>query len=190
MNIIGLDLSIAGTGICVQDDGATCGAAPAACGFRAWTIRLPPALGDRRLGILRRAVAMNLTGVDFAVLEDLPRNAMNAAPTAMVQGVIRDELITHGIPYVLVVPSTLKLYATGHGRAEKRDMVTAMREATEVTPDSHNAADAFWLWHAGMDRTGAPVCRLPAARRRGLDVVNWVPVQDVIDSAIMREAGI
>lgn len=178
MRILGLDLSIAGTGICLPDETR---------GFRAWTLKLDPNLGDHRLGIIRRAVRAQLPGIDFAVLEDLPRNVMNAAPTAMVHGVIRDELLDHGIPYVKVVPSTLKLYATGHGRSDKKAMVKAMVDSTGIKPDTHNAADAFWLWHAGMDRTGSPVCVLPAARRYHLEVVEWVPVQDVIDDAIMRE---
>lgn len=178
MRILGLDLSIAGTGICLPDEDR---------GFRAWTLKLDPNLGDHRLGIIRRAIRAQLPGIDFAVIEDLPRNAMNAAPSAMVQGIARDELNEHGIPYVKVVPATLKLYATGHGRAAKKAMVAAMREATGIKPDTHNAADAFWLWQAGMDRTGSPVCVLPAERRYRLEVVDWSPAQDVIDDAIMRE---
>jgi len=181
VRILGLDLSIAGTGICLPDEDQ---------GFRAWTLKLDPNIGDFRLGIIRRAIRAQLPGIDFAVIEDLPRNAMNAAPTAMVQGIARDEMNEAGVPYVKVVPSTLKLYATGHGKSDKRKMVASMREATGIKPDTHNAADAFWLWQLGMDRVGTPVCVIPAARRHRLDVVDWTPVQDVIDAAIMRETGV
>lgn len=181
MKVIGLDLSIAGTGICVPH---------ADLGWRAWTIRLDPNIGDHRLGIIRRSVRTHLPGIDFAVIEDLPRNAMNAAPSAMVQGVIRDELIDHGIPYVLVVPATLKAFATGNGKADKKLMVAEMKEATGRRPDTHNAADAFWLYAAGMDYVGEAVCPRPAEWRRRLRVVDWTPVQGVIDAAIMREAGV
>lgn len=178
LRIMGLDLSIAGTGICVPDPDR---------GFRAWTIRLDANLGDHRLGIIRRTIRAHAPGIDFAVIEDLPRNAMNALPSAMAQGVARDELIECGVPFVKVVPSTLKLYATGHGKADKRAMVAAMRKLTSIKPDTHNAADAFWLWHAGMDRVGRPYGPHPGALRMRLDVVDWTPVQDVIDAAIMAQ---
>lgn len=180
MRIIGLDLSIAGTGICVPHGDL---------GWRAWTVHLDANIGDHRLGIIRRSVRAHLPGIGFAVIEDLPRNAMNAAPSAMVQGVIRDELNDHGIPYVKIVPATLKCFATGKGTADKKAMVAAMKEATGRKPDTHNAADAFWLWAAGMDYCGQPVCPRPAAWRRRLDVADWTPVQDVIDAEITAQAG-
>lgn len=181
MKILGLDLSIAGTGICRHDDQYE---------FLAYTLPLAASLGDLRLNIIRDHVAAVAPGHDFAVIEDLPRNAMAAGITGMVQGAVRPVLNDLGIPYVRVVPSTLKLYATGHGQADKKTMVKAMAEQAKRRPDTHNAADAFWLWHLGMDHTGNPYCAIPGARRYHVNVVDWTPVQSVIDDAIKRQAGV
>lgn len=181
MKILGLDLSIAGTGICRHDG---------AYGFLAYTLPLAAKYGDLRLNILRDHVAAIAPGHDFAVIEDLPRNAMGAGVTGMVQGAVRPVLLDLGIPYVKVVPSTLKLYATGHGRADKKDMVKAMVSEAKRRPDTHNAADAFWLWQLGMDHVGSPYCAIPGTRRYHLEVVDWTPVQDVIDTAIKAQTGV
>jgi hypothetical protein len=178
VKVIGLDLSIAGTGICIPDERKI---------FRAWTVQLDPYIGDFRLGIIRRSVRAHLPGIDFAVLEDLPHNAMAAGISGMVHGVVRDELNDHGVPYVLIVPATLKCFATGGGKADKKAMVAGMKETMSRQPDTHNAADAFWLWAAGMDYVGQPVCPRPAAWRRRLHVADWTPVQGVIDAAIMAQ---
>lgn len=180
MRVLGLDLSIAGTGVCRHDD---------VHGWLAYTLTLPPKYGDHRLNMIRDHVAAVAPGHDFAVIEDLPRNAMAAGVTGMVQGPVRAVLNDLEIPYVLIVPSTLKLYATGNGgRATgKPEMKRAMIDSTGRKPDTHNAADAFWLWHLGMDHVGEPLCTIPGARRARLEVVNWTPAQDVIDAAIMRQ---
>ena len=177
MRIIGLDLSIAGTGICLPDG-------------RAYTLPLPAKYGDLRINMIRDHVSAHLDGVDFAVIEDLPRNAMAAGVTGMVQGPVRAALNDREIPYVLVVPSTLKRFATGDGKADKKAMTAAMVTATGIKPDTHNAADAFWLWAAARDFTGQPVCTIPGERRDRLRVVDWTPVQDVIDAAIMAQVGV
>jgi Holliday junction resolvasome RuvABC endonuclease subunit len=180
MRILGLDLSIAGTGVCRHDDNHR---------FLAYTLPLASKYGDDRLNMIRDHVAAIAPGHDFAVIEDLPKNAMAAGVTGMVQGCVRPVLNDLGIPYVKVVPATLKLYATGHGRADKKDMTKSMIELAKRKPDTHNAADAFWLWHLGMDHVGQPYCTIPGERRYRLEVVDWTPAQDVIDDAIKRQAS-
>jgi Holliday junction resolvasome RuvABC endonuclease subunit len=180
MRILGLDLSIAGTGVCRHNDDHR---------FLAYTLPLASKYGDLRLNMIRDHVAAVAPGHDFAVIEDLPRNAMAAGVTGMVQGAVRPVLLDLGIPYVLVVPSTLKLYATGHGRADKKMMKQTMIEQAKRRPDTHNAADAFWLWHLGMDHVGQPYCTIPGERRARLEVVDWTPAQDVIDDAIKRQVA-
>lgn len=53
----------------------------------------------------------------------------------------------HRIPVYPVHTGTLKLHATGDGKAKKPDMVSAAIDAfssVEVVDDNH--ADALWLW--------------------------------------------
>jgi len=178
MKILGLDLSIAGTGVCVHND---------LYGYSAYTLALPAKYGDDRLNMIRDHIYAVAAGHDFAVIEDLPKNAMAAGITGMVQGCVRPVLRDLKIPYVKVVPSTLKKYATGNGRADKKMMTASMIEHVGRKPDTHNAADAFWLWHLGMDHVGEPLCTIPGERRARLEVIDWTPAQDVTDAAIMRQ---
>lgn len=92
--------------------------------------------------------------VDLAVMEDLPRNAMHAGITGMVQGVIRLALQGGCIPYALVVPSTLKKAATGDGRAKKPDMLAAYTAATGLVNKDDNQIDAYYLRQIGLALTG------------------------------------
>lgn len=91
---------------------------------------------------------------DLVLMEDLPRNAMHAGITGMVQGVIREVLQHHIVPYALVVPSTLKKAATGDGRADKKKMLEFYTKATGLVNKDDNQVDAYWLRQVGLALTG------------------------------------
>lgn len=93
---------------------------------------------------------------DLVVMEDLPRNAMAAGVTGMVQGVIRERLQRRDIPYILVTPATLKAFATGKGNAKKPDMRAAWHDYAGVDNKDDNQVDAAWLREAGLYLTGRP----------------------------------
>lgn len=159
--VIGLDLSLTATGLCMPD-GTTI------------TIKTQPKDGDRRLvaiaETIRRAAA---EGADLAVIEDLPTHAMSAGITGMVHGVARAELIEAGIPYALVVPSTLKKYATGVGSGDKVPMaIAALKRAGREFADD-NQCDAWWLRVAGLDYLGQPEFQLPTVQRDSLGRMKW-----------------
>lgn len=156
MNVLGLDLSLTGTGICYPD-GSTL------------TVKTRQDDGDARLLQIAEAVCFAIgSGVDLAVIEDLPTHAHSAGITGMVHGVVRSELIQAGVPYALVVPSTLKAYATGKGSGDKTPMaIAALKRAGREFADD-NQCDAFWLHVAGLDWLGEPLFELPAAQREFL----------------------
>ena len=81
------------------------------------------------------------------------------------------------VPYTLVSNSTLKVYATGSGRASKLDVVRAWdrRRDADTLPeaDDDNQADALWLACMAADAYGRPVLALPKTHRRALDSVRW-----------------
>lgn len=87
---------------------------------------------------------------DLVVMEDLPRNAMAAGVTGMVQGVIRERLQRREIPYILVTPATLKAFATGKGNAKKPDMRAAWLSYAGADVKDDNMVDAAWLREAGL----------------------------------------
>jgi Holliday junction resolvasome RuvABC endonuclease subunit len=164
MRIMGLDLSINGTGVCLPD-GST------------YTIRCNTSQGDHRLTIIRDRVRRDLAGVDLVVLEDLPAKLQAAASKALglVQGTVRITLLDAGVPYAVISPSTLKKFATGRGNCDKAAMILAAYKRSGIEFRDDNQADAYWLHIAGLDRYAEvpPFGGLPAPQRRALDIVGW-----------------
>lgn len=161
--VLGLDLSLTGTGVATPD-GST------------FTINLPSGDADRRLLVIADTIIQHADGVDLAVLEDLPANAKSAGLTGMVQGAVRISLIRLGVPYARVTPASVKKYATGSGVANKVGMgVAAFKRFAREFPDD-NQCDAFWLRAMGLDALGSPVVDLPAAQRAAMKAVTWPEV--------------
>lgn len=161
--VLGLDLSIAATGVAhVNGDTSV------------W--KYPPKWGDRRLFEIGTALTWELQiahPVDLVVIEDLPTHAQGAGITGMVQGVVRAKLYGKGIPYALVTPATLKKFATGRGNAGKPEMAVALYKRTNVELGDDNRVDAAWLRFAGLQHLGAPAFDLPSAQVEALAKVVW-----------------
>lgn len=179
--IIGIDPSITATGICDVNGNLTVAGGMAH-------------MGDKRLPLIADAVqeVAQAGRAELAVIEFLPQHMMAAGVTGMVQGVIRARLMTIGVPYVLVTPSTLKKFATGKGNADKPDMRMAMFKRSGQDVRSDDMVDAWWLWVAGRQATGDPVLPMPAGQVAALDVVGWpdelVPPAAAADPAPEAEA--
>jgi Holliday junction resolvasome RuvABC endonuclease subunit len=159
--VVGLDLSLTATGICLPD-GTT------------HTIKTNAKDGDARLVHIAHTLANALSGgADLAVVEDLPVHAKSAGITGMVHGVARAVLLEAGIPYALVVPATLKKYATGVGNGDKTPMaIAALKRAGREFADD-NQCDAAWLRWAGLDYLGHAEFQLPAGQRESLAKMKW-----------------
>jgi hypothetical protein len=167
LKVLGLDLSMTATGICLPDGHAR-------------TVTTDAKGGDGRLAVIRNAVvgAAGLNGVDLAVVEEAPPGLKGPAIKAihMVHGAVRTALLDLGVPYAVVNPSTLKVYATGKKGADKMAMgMAAYKRAGREFADD-NQCDAWWLLAMGMDHLGLPVVTLPQAQRASLDSVAWPDV--------------
>lgn len=170
LRVLGLDLSISCTGVCLPD-GTT------------YRIKTRDKDGDRRLSIIRDRIRADLAEHQphLAVIEDLPMTANAAGVTGMVQGVVRAELADADVPRALIVPATLKSYACDNGRADKRQMAAAAYlHAGAEFPGDLNArgeggdmCDAWWCRAAGLDWLGHPLFELPAAQRARLTKARW-----------------
>jgi Holliday junction resolvasome RuvABC endonuclease subunit len=169
--VIGLDLSLTGTGIAYRDGSAS-------------TVKTRPADGDRRLLAIAEAVRIAVGGadtglgpaVDLAVLEDLPKHAMAAGITGMVHGVVRAVLLEASVPYALIAPATLKAFATGKGSGDKTPMAMAAYKRAGREFGDDNQCDAWWLRAAGLDWLGAPEFALPQTQRDRLAKAKWPEV--------------
>jgi Holliday junction resolvasome RuvABC endonuclease subunit len=163
MRIMGLDLSINGTGVCTPD-------------CKTYTIKCVTGQGDHRINIVRDRIRRDLPGVDLVVMEDFPAKLQAAAAKAigLVQGSVRSALMDAGVPYTVISPATLKKFATGQGNCDKAAMILAAYKRSSIEFRDNNQCDAWWLHIAGRDHFDlSPPFGLPAIQRKALDVVSW-----------------
>lgn len=165
MRIMGLDLSITATGVCLPD-------------LTTYTIKTKDVDRDKRIIIIRDRIAEDLWGVDLVVLEDFTSGLKGSAGHALglTHGAVRTLLMDFGVPYVVISPNTLKAFATDNGACDKAAMILAAYKRGGIEFRDDNQCDAWWLAVAGRDRTGNPLFPLPQSQRVRLDKVDWSPV--------------
>lgn len=164
--ILGLDLSLTATGVCLPD-GTT------------RTIKTNPKDGDKRLQHIVTEIGIALGDrdgghdVDLVVMEEAPPGLKGPAIKAihMVHGAVRLMLIDFGTPYITVNPTTLKTYATGKSSTDKTAMAMAAYKRAGIEFVDSDQCDAAWLRWAGLDLLGHAELPLPAAQRAALDKV-------------------
>lgn len=179
LRIAGLDLSITSTGFC-RTDGET------------GLIQPKQSDGDHRLIIIRDIVLTQVGDADLVVVEDDRSGLKGAAANALLhlQGTVRSALMDCGIPYAVVPPPTLKMFATGSGSATKADMAIAAlkRAGREFEKDkAGDQCDSWWLRCAGLEHYKATVLPfdLPQRQKDALKKVSWpsIPLLDTVPTA-------
>jgi Holliday junction resolvasome RuvABC endonuclease subunit len=144
MKIMGVDPSISCTGISLPS-GKTLAIKPRSKGD--WRIK---ETGDHVL------VAAQASRADLVVMEDLagvyPGKSARIIP--LLHGGLRDRLMCHGIPYMVINPSTLKMFATGNGSADKDEMALAAWRRLGRKYRTDDECDADWLRVAGRAAYG------------------------------------
>lgn len=91
-------------------------------------------------------------------------------------------LCAYGTPLIVVPPSTVKLYASGMGNANKREVIAAakrdlpgweIRKTSKtgkvLTTDDDNKADAAWLMAIAAHLLGQPLVPVTPFRERALE---------------------
>lgn len=139
MNVAGLDLSLARTGVALPG--------------RVFTIE-PRGRGPSRLAEIRRVLNREIQHdeVDLAVVEDYPwaSSTKGARALAELHGVVMLLLWDLDVACTRVNPTLLKLWATGSGNADKASMIMYARlrwPLEGVLCDDE--ADALWLADIG-----------------------------------------
>lgn len=158
IKVLGLDLSITGTGLAHTVEGAVC----------THLIKTNPKHRDGRLIQIQNTIRELATGAALALIEAPTPRSPTSVVSGMVQGAARLVLLDMGIPYGTLMPASLKKYATGRGTGDKVPMaIAALKRAGLEFPDD-NQCDAFWLWVAANDHLAQPVYDLPALNRESL----------------------
>lgn len=158
VKVLGLDLSMTGTGVAHTVEGAVC----------THLIKTNPKHRDGRLIQIQNTIRELATGAELALIEAPTPKSFTSVISGMVQGAARLVLLELGIPYGTLMPASLKKYATGKGTGDKIPMaIAALKRAGLEFPDD-NQCDAFWLWVAANDKLGAPVFDLPQVNRESL----------------------
>lgn len=168
MNVVGLDLSLTGTGIATAEG--------------TWTVVTAATDGpleerlDHIVTFILRYASLGPLDDHLVVIEDFVTRSPGASLLAMVHGVVRHWLyvdIDGPIPVALVPPATLKKYATGKGNATKPDMRMALYQRVGIDLRDDNQVDAWWLRAMGLDHLDRAPVKLPAAQRAMLDKIAW-----------------
>ena len=158
VKVVGLDLSITGTGLAHTLEGEAC----------THTVKTRERDRDGRLAQIQNTVRELATGAELALIEAPTPRSPTSVISGMVQGAVRLVLLELGIPYGTLMPASLKKYATGKGTGDKIPMaIAALKRAGREFPND-NECDAFWLWVAANDHLGQPVFDLPAINRESL----------------------
>lgn len=168
VNVLGLDLSMTGTGVAFTTADGT---------VATTLVKTAERDGDGRLVQIRNTILELAPGATFALIEAPTARSFSSVISGMVHGVVREALVELEIPYGTVLPATLKKYATGKGTGDKTPMaMEAYKRAGAEFPDD-NQCDAWWLWQMACDHKGEPVIHLPQLNRESLTKIKheWKP---------------
>ena len=164
ISVLGIDPSLTATGLALPD-GTT------------RTIKYTPRslTGDIRLKFIYEELLEEIKkhSVTHAIIEDLPAHAKSAGITGKAQGVVRLACLMSDVPFVTVVPSSVKKFATGNGTADKPDMRMELYKRTGIDQKDDNQVDAFWMREMVLNFFGMGSIDLPKANLVGLTKILW-----------------
>jgi Holliday junction resolvasome RuvABC endonuclease subunit len=127
---------------------------------------------DRLCEIRDHVIEAVVVDTELAIIEALAFDAHDTNRWgAQLAGIVRAGLYDQEVPFLLVVPGTLKKYATGNGRAGKDQMTNAAQKRLKYEGYDNNEADALWLRAIGLDLLGDPVVELPKANREAITLL-------------------
>jgi Holliday junction resolvasome RuvABC endonuclease subunit len=178
--IIGVDGALADTGLAVWCDGA----------IAVRTIHTSPTTPlEDRWATIGGALWHIVTDDTIVALEGVfsgAKMAGTALGLAMLHGTLRLGLHYRQVPFVVIDNQAVKQYATGYGRATKREMIAACsRLRLGFEPGDDHQADALWLVAMTLDHYGAPMCAASEAGRQALARATW-PTFSLIEPGLMQ----
>ncbi|MER5559655.1 hypothetical protein ABT071_13720 [Streptomyces sp. NPDC002506] len=162
--VIGLDLSLTSTGVAGEG----------------WTDHIrTKTRGDYRLNYLAGHISSFIRRADFVVMEG-PSFGHGALAgheeMAGLRVLVRQYCYRHHIPYAVIPPSSLKLYAAGYGKAAKGEVRSAIADRYGIHTEGaarYDEADAYAALAAGLHWLGYPLALVPERNAKALDGCAW-----------------
>jgi Holliday junction resolvasome RuvABC endonuclease subunit len=132
------------------DPAATTGFAHSNGQYGTWKLAAEDTSTGERLKDLRQRITryVEAYGCDLLAFEDAGFGSHNPAVQALhneLRGIIKLVAAELQLKTVGYKPSSIKSFATGNGRADKRQMVQAARTMLGVTTEDDNIADALFI---------------------------------------------
>ncbi|MGW0550520.1 hypothetical protein, partial [Streptomyces altiplanensis] len=135
--------------------------------------------GDARLHHLLLTIGSFIKAADMVVMEGPSYGHAGLGGHEELAGLrcaIRLDCYRRGIPYGIVPPSSLKLFATGSGRATKGEMRSAVADRFGHHTEGvgrYDQADAYAALAAGLHWLGYPLATVPERQAQALDGCAW-----------------
>ena len=171
---LGLDLSLVGTGLVIVVNGKLVAgklirSKPSGDLPRNELIRIRDIVGD-----IADFLEKHRTQLNIACIENLAFMARNT--TALVQlsalnYMTRALLFDHGIPFVMVAPTSLKKFITGKGNSDKNVMMMQIYKDYGHTFLDDNLADGFALAAVGTALLEKPINKITQAQEEVLGLL-------------------
>ena len=180
--VVGVDLSLTGTGIATADGVRTIGSS----GRKGASLRVRHArLADLATQVVLAVSEAAAPRTALVVLEApaFSRTTGHQHDRSGAWWLLVDELLAAGHLVAEVAPTCRAKYATGKGNAGKAAVVSAVSHRYGVVFADDNAADAFVLRAMGLHRYGQPLASVPKAHAAALDAVAWPDVDHLAVSA-------
>lgn len=172
--VIGLDLSLTGTGIASSLGWCERVGDPGITGLD---------LRERIAALrnIRERILDHFTGrPDLVIVEQIAfsRTAGGAAERAWLWFEIVGSFTRRFVPVATATAQQLKLYATGSGKGNKGPVIDAVarRWPQFTTYGDDNLCDAVTLCAMGADYLGHPIAEMPKTHRAALDRIDWPEV--------------
>ena len=183
MRVVALDVSLTCTGVAIADTET-----PDDEHHREYRIRPRHKKGPERLIEIRDRIWRELRGPDphhlaaryldgdtIVVIEGYAfARGFRAHHMGELGGVLRVMFHVVGVPWIVIAPAKLKMFATGKGNASKDAVLTSATRRLGYEGHDHNIADAMWLRAMGEHHYRMPgAIDLPKAHTRALKGVSW-----------------
>lgn len=163
-NVVGFDGSLTSSGYAFMADAT----------LHVGRVRPKTLRGAERLAFIASFVEdiFLRADADFLALENYSMGSKGSRVFHIGElgGILKLVAVRRGMRILTVPPTSLKIFATGNGRAEKEDVIRGIAANWGVQIDRHDEADAFVLMKIGQAYGNRRVYRTyPEVRRRALE---------------------